>query len=299
MTTSPEEIAMDATRPRSSQAERLLTSSRVLVGVDGSPESREAARQAAILTEPDGRLTLLAVYDVAPGIVGGTGTATPAYFDEDLQRESAKDALERTRRALTGLAEPIGKLTRGNACDELIREIKREQHTLVAVGSHGTGRIRGILVGSTATELIRRAPCSVLVARKAADEFPKRIVVGVDGSPESAAAYATARRLAERFGSELSPEVVHGGKGVDTRMVAMIVGVDHGLSGNPVDVLVASAADADLLVVGSRGLHGLRSLGSVSERVAHQAQCSVLILRKPPWQRVSEELSSEAASNRP
>jgi nucleotide-binding universal stress UspA family protein len=31
--------------------------------------------------------------------------------------------------------------------------------------------------------------------------------------------------------------------------------------------------------MGSRGLHGLRSLGSVSERVAHDAGCSVLVVR--------------------
>ena len=295
MSTFSEEVAMDAIRSRSSQSERLLTFSRVFVGVDGSPESREAARQAATLTDPQGRLTLLAVYDVAPGIVGGTGSATPAYFDEDLQRELAEGALERTRQALAGLAEPVGKLTDGNAWDELIGEITREEHTLVALGSHGVGRLRGMLVGSTATELIHRAPCSVLVAREAAREFPKRIVVGVDGSVESAAAYATARHLAERFGSELWPEVAHGGKGVDARMVAMIVGDHPGdVSGDPVDVLTASAADADLLVVGSRGLHGLRSLVSVSERVAHQAECSVLIVREPPWQRVSEELALDA-----
>jgi nucleotide-binding universal stress UspA family protein len=32
-------------------------------------------------------------------------------------------------------------------------------------------------------------------------------------------------------------------------------------------------------VVGSRGLQGMRSLGSVSERVAHEARCSVLVVR--------------------
>lgn len=252
--------------------------SRVLVGVDGSPESREAARQAAILTELGGRLTLLAVYDVAPGIVGGTGTGTPAYFDEDLQRESAKDALERTRRALTALAEPIGKLTRGNAWDELIREIKREQHTLVAVGSHGTGRLRGILVGSTATDLIHEAPCSVLVARKAADEFPKRIVVGVDGSRESAAAFTVARSLAERFGG--SVRAVASTKDQLDREAARAIAAElEEHDGPAVSVLAAASEAADLIVVGSRGLHGLKALGSVSERVAHQARSSVLVTR--------------------
>ena len=36
---------------------------------------------------------------------------------------------------------------------------------------------------------------------------------------------------------------------------------------------------ADLLVVGSRGLKGVRALGSVSELVAHQARCPVLVVR--------------------
>jgi nucleotide-binding universal stress UspA family protein len=47
----------------------------------------------------------------------------------------------------------------------------------------------------------------------------------------------------------------------------------------PVPVLTAASADADLLVVGSRGLRGVRALGSVSERVAHRAACSTLIVR--------------------
>jgi len=57
--------------------------------------------------------------------------------------------------------------------------------------------------------------------------------------------------------------------------------------------LVAAAAEADLVVVGSRGLHGLRALGSVSERVAHTASCSALVVREPVWQRIVEELGRQ------
>ena len=48
---------------------------------------------------------------------------------------------------------------------------------------------------------------------------------------------------------------------------------------HPVRALVDAGANADIVVVGSRGLHGLKALGSVSERVAHQAPCSVLVVR--------------------
>ncbi len=254
--------------------------SRVLVGVDSSEQSREAARQAATLA--DGELTLLAAYDITADYAGGTPMGVPAYYDWDLQRDTATEALRRVREAVAAAA-PTGKIVRGLAWDALIREAEREQDTLIAVGSHRVGRMAGIALGAVATHVIHKAPCSVLVARKRSDVFPRKIVVGIDGSPESAAAHAVAKQLAERFQTELVSVVAYGGKPVDRHLVDPLVGhYREDLSDEPVQALVAASADADLLVVGSRGLHGLKALGSVSERVAHQARSSVLIVRAQP-----------------
>ncbi len=54
--------------------------------------------------------------------------------------------------------------------------------------------------------------------------------------------------------------------------------------GQPSRVLLGESEDADLIVVGSRGLSELRSLllGSVSQEVAHHATCPVVIVPTPP-----------------
>jgi nucleotide-binding universal stress UspA family protein len=251
---------------------------RVLVGIDGSEESREAARQAATLA--DGSLTLLAAYDIASALVGGTGLGVPAYYDEDLQRESATAAVQQAQQDVQG-ASSTGKIVRGVTWDALIDEAERAEDTLIAVGSRGVGRMAGIVMGSVATEIVHKAPCSVLVARKRSDAFPRKIVVGIDGSPQSLAAYAVAKQLAEKFETELVPVLAHGGQQIEEHLVDQFVGhYREELPDEPVTALVAASADADLLIVGSRGLHGIKALGSVSERVAHQARCSVLIVRE-------------------
>jgi nucleotide-binding universal stress UspA family protein len=54
----------------------------------------------------------------------------------------------------------------------------------------------------------------------------------------------------------------------------------HTLTGDPADALleVAAQENADLIVVGNRGMHGVkRVLGSVPNKVSHHARCSVLI----------------------
>jgi len=51
--------------------------------------------------------------------------------------------------------------------------------------------------------------------------------------------------------------------------------------GDPGDVVVETAQDADLAIVGSRGLNPLQRLlmGSVSSKVVHRAACDVLVVR--------------------
>ena len=247
------------------------------------------------------------------------GASAPARFDEDAEREQSALALEQARKEVASLAAPIGKggsrLRRrrspvgdralgGHAgCHRksrrrlyarhrrrfdddgarapdatALRALGRQAHgaSLLVIGRHRPVPGPDVVLGATDRGLVESAPCSVLVARPAGDDFPRQIVVGVDGSTESARAYAVAAALAERFGALLWPVVASGGNGVDKLRVAAIVEHYEELADDPVD---AHVADGDLVVVGSRGLHGVKALGSVSERVAQRAGCSTLIGR--------------------
>ena len=212
-------MAATANQTRLEAGRRIFT--RILVGIDGSQQALEAARQAALLQDVDGQLTLLSAWDIAP-VIGGTGTRIPYYLDEDFQRTAAEKGLRAATEYVAPYTAATTKLVRGTPVAALLAEIERDEDTLISIGSSGTGRLLGIVEGAVATELIHRSPSSVLVVRQAKDGFPQRILVGVDGSVESAAAYAAARYLAERFDAELHPLVAWGGKGVNERLVAAI-----------------------------------------------------------------------------
>jgi nucleotide-binding universal stress UspA family protein len=123
----------------------------------------------------------------------------------------------------------------------------------------------------------------VLVARAGVEPgaFPRSIVAGVDGSTPSLWAAAVAQDVGTRLGVPVRL-LAAGGAGPHELDLAALeesgLTVEHAES-KPVDALLEATAEADLVVVGSRGVRGLKALGSVSERVAHQATCSVLVLR--------------------
>ena len=55
------------------------------------------------------------------------------------------------------------------------------------------------------------------------------------------------------------------------------------VAGQPADVLLEQGADAELIVVGRRGLGGFKTLllGSVSQQVVHYAACPVVVVNLP------------------
>jgi nucleotide-binding universal stress UspA family protein len=122
-----------------------------------------------------------------------------------------------------------------------------------------------------------------------------RIVVGVAKTESARRAVDVAFDLAARYQAEVHAVTVvprseraadsPTRKGAESNLAGLrppsgVVVHPHVLPGDPSDALlmVAHEVDADLIVVGNKGMRGAgRVLGSVPSSVAHGARCSVLI----------------------
>ena len=121
-------MAIPARDTRLAAGRRVFT--HILVGIDGSEHALEAARQAALLCDVDGRLTILTVWDTATTLIGGTGSHVPPYYDEELQHGTAEKAVAAARDYVAPYSAATAKVVRGSAFGELLEEIRRDQDTL-------------------------------------------------------------------------------------------------------------------------------------------------------------------------
>jgi nucleotide-binding universal stress UspA family protein len=135
------------------------------------------------------------------------------------------------------------------------------------------------------------------------------VAVGTDGSPTAGEAVGMAADLARRFDAKLVllsafenlPDVGQGtgssseiewSSSSSARVREILARTEDELrqqgidcttradEGDPADVLVklAMECEADLLVIGNRGMHR-RVLGSVPNTITHKAPCSVLVVK--------------------
>lgn len=250
---------------------------RVVCGVDRSDAGTTAARVAGLVTAPDGTLTLVSANDPSIAVHAGWNMAKVL---EELAVE-AQTALEQGRAEAESLHPLEAKLLEGDPLHSLLAERARHDATAVVVGSHGLSRATGIALGAVSTYLLHEAPCAVLIARGAIDteRWPRRIVVGVDGSADSVRAVDAATALGARLDAALRTIVAINDAHVDLDAARRIAPGCEEHEARALDILNVASETADLIVVGSRGLRGIRALGSLSERIAHEARCSVLVVR--------------------
>lgn len=252
---------------------------RIVVGVDGTEWGFEALRQALVLAQEEHAVVhAVTALDTAPAIHTGLHAG---QFAELLANEAneARNAAETIMGSGEGRS---ARVVRGKPVAVLRRERDEMRATLVALGGRRSSRFLGIMLGDTGTELVHDAVCSVLLAYPTEDGpwRPRTIVVGFDSSTYALAALRTAEELANAHDGTVEVVAATGGKAIESD-AAWAERVDTWDPAHPVAALVERSRTVDLVVVGSRGVHGIRTIGSVSERVAHQAHCTVLVVHDP------------------
>ena len=163
-------------------------------------------------------------------------------------------------------------------------------HDLVVVGAHRTPASTGIVLGEIATQLVHRCAVPVLVARER--PLASGVVAATRAWPADRIALTAGTHIAARLGAELT--VVHVLERDDDKRRAELHaelanarallgrGIDYYQESGPAARAIVNVAQDDgggLVVVGSDHRSGLSALASVSERVAHLAPCSVLVMR--------------------
>ncbi|MBC6445894.1 universal stress protein [Actinokineospora xionganensis] len=255
------------------------TAHRVIVGIDGSPAAAAALAWAA----REARLRGAEL--VAWTIVDHRGLPATEFFSKEA----------------TGGYPVTIRRGRGDAATALAAAARGAD--LLVVGSRSRGSVAGLLLGSVSRTCLAHAPCPVVVVHpdRPGTTVHGRVVVGVDMSEHSHQALRVAAQEARFRGAAL--EVVHAvhwdhlGTEMLTPTVEQLIDWGHrliaaefvatGVEGIPVvvhghaaEVLVRHSADADLLVLGTRGRGQVADLllGSTSAHCARHAHCPVMIV---------------------
>lgn len=274
----------------------------IIVGYDGSPESKAAIAWAAGVAQRRRRTLVVAT---------ATGTdSDDAQRASSLAQQGAELAQQEADINVHALSPETGVV-------KALVELSREAELLV-MGHRGRGRLRGALLGSAAFSVTLHAQCPVAITRENIKGIPSPdapIVLGVDGSPESHAAAREAASLASQTGATLRMVVAHNAPASSPWLVAQYpdqfsedsaprgqeqaiaiaqeAGKNIGeiypevpiemavIPGRPERALVDAAEDASLIVVGARGRGDFASLllGSVSRDVIQHADCTVYVVR--------------------
>ena len=141
----------------------MIKSERVLVPVDGSASSKNAAMYAAhLVNSKNPKIYLLHVWEPITMTIGGEKA-------EELRRE-AQEAAMALLEEYTVLLAPCGLevelIARSGRPDYEILNVQEELDCdLIVIGSRGMSELESVIMGSVVSGVLEEATCPVLVTR--------------------------------------------------------------------------------------------------------------------------------------
>jgi len=150
----------------------LTLGTKIVVAIDGSPQSDKAAEEAVRLASVSGerfRSTVYAVFVLPPS----QESMVIDYLPDDAGALK-RPALQETKRRIFSVVEKaagdagidLETLTLfGDPADEILRVAEEKSADVIVIGSTGKGRLRRALHGSTSAKVMHHSRCSVYVVR--------------------------------------------------------------------------------------------------------------------------------------
>jgi nucleotide-binding universal stress UspA family protein len=149
---------------------------RVLIGVDGSALARLAAQRALALLGAAHAITIVHVVRPTTAITMMPSTpiagalpiddAAIAASNESLVRDAEADVAATAHQLAVDAAT---RVVIGDPGTELCRIADEDGTEVIVVGSHGSGVLKRVLLGSVSHYVLHHARCPVLVVRDAND----------------------------------------------------------------------------------------------------------------------------------
>ena len=146
-----------------------LALQRIGVGFDDSGESWHALERAASLAAATGG-SVRVIHALRPLTIPPSAPLSPVETELELRR-LAELATGRALASLSKAVSPESRLVPGDPVRVLEAEAQRDLDLLV-LGSRAFGPVRRVLLGSVSSEVVRLAPCPVMVVPRSAEPAP-------------------------------------------------------------------------------------------------------------------------------
>lgn len=136
----------------------------ILVPVDFSSDARAAATAAAAVLGKAGRIVLVHALHLAYDYAA-LGAVPPAAYFRRAQEESRRRLAAEARRLSGKVGKVDVKVVQGLPVDVILKEARTLRADVIAMGTHGRGGVKRLLLGSTAERVVQHAPCPVLAVK--------------------------------------------------------------------------------------------------------------------------------------